>query len=319
MSLAAVADRDDELDLVVQVLGQGRIRHAADLALGDRQHRVGRLHEEERRLAAGEAHLLRVLDVVAADAVDAVDREGLAARAGDGNDAAGGGCEDMAHGRCFRCEDGSNSLRPERGGVGDDDAMRHPTLAPCSRPAASSTVAPAAARCATRRRPTTTAIAPPASSARRSTTRTRSTSSARCRSGTTRCCSAGATSSRATACGRCRPASWSSARRPRKARCARPIEEAGARVELEGLYSLINVVRVGQVHLFYRARLLDTDFAPGPESIEAKLFVEDEIPWDEIAFRTDRDDAEYYFDDRRQGRFASTAPTSRARKRSSFR
>ena len=101
-ALAALADRDDELDLVVQVLGQGRVRHAADLALGDRQHRVGRLHEEERRLAAGEAHLLRVLDVVAADAVDAVDREGLAARAGDGNDAAGGGCDDMAHGRCFR-------------------------------------------------------------------------------------------------------------------------------------------------------------------------------------------------------------------------
>ena len=42
------------------------------------------------------------------------------------------------------------------------------------------------------------------------------------------------------------------------------VEEAGARVEMQGLYSLINVVRVGQVHLFYRARLLDTDFAPGP-------------------------------------------------------
>ena len=76
--LAGLADRDDELDLVVQVLGQGRIRHPADLALGDRQHRIGRLHEEERRLAAGEAHLLRMLDVVAADAVDAVDRKGLA-------------------------------------------------------------------------------------------------------------------------------------------------------------------------------------------------------------------------------------------------
>ena len=50
------------------------------------------------------------------------------------------------------------------------------------------------------------------------------------------------------------------------------IEEAGARVELQGLFTLINVVRVGQVHLFYRARLLDTDFAPGPETIEAGLF-----------------------------------------------
>jgi ADP-ribose pyrophosphatase YjhB (NUDIX family) len=80
-------------------------------------------------------------------------------------------------------------------------------------------------------------------------------------------------------------------------------EEAGARVELEGLYSLINVVRVGQVHLFYRARLLDADFAPGPESLEAKLFAEDEVPWDEIAFRTTQMTLQFYFDDRRQGKF----------------
>ena len=80
-------------------------------------------------------------------------------------------------------------------------------------------------------------------------------------------------------------------------------EEAGARVELEGLYSLINVVRVGQVHLFYRARMLDIDFVPGPESLEAKLFAEDEVPWDEIAFRTTRMTLEFFFADRRAGRF----------------
>ena len=80
-------------------------------------------------------------------------------------------------------------------------------------------------------------------------------------------------------------------------------EEAGARVELEGLYTLLDVVRVGQVHFFYRARLLDTDFAPGPETIEARLFTEDEIPWDEIAFRTVRETLRYYFADRRAGRY----------------
>ena len=80
-------------------------------------------------------------------------------------------------------------------------------------------------------------------------------------------------------------------------------EEAGARVELEGLYSLINVVRVGQVHLFYRARLLGANFAPGTESLEVKLFAEDEVPWDEIAFRTTRMTLQFYFDDRRQGQF----------------
>lgn len=80
-------------------------------------------------------------------------------------------------------------------------------------------------------------------------------------------------------------------------------EEAGARVELQGLYTLLNVARVGQLHLFYRARLLDTDFAPGPESIEAQLFAEAEVPWDELAFRTVRETLKHYFEDRRQGQF----------------
>ena len=79
------------------------------------------------------------------------------------------------------------------------------------------------------------------------------------------------------------------------------IEEAGARVEMQSLFTMIDVVRVGQVHLFYRARLLDIDFAPGPETIETGLFGEDEIPWDEIAFRTTRKTLELYFEDRRAG------------------
>ena len=81
------------------------------------------------------------------------------------------------------------------------------------------------------------------------------------------------------------------------------VEEAGARIELQELFTLLNVVRVGQVHLFYRARLLDIDFAPGPETIEAELFREDDVPWDEIAFRTTRRTLEFYYADRRAGRF----------------
>ena len=80
------------------------------------------------------------------------------------------------------------------------------------------------------------------------------------------------------------------------------VEEAGAHVEMLGLFTLLNVVRVGQVHLFYRARLLDTDFAPGPESIEAQLFAEADIPWSEIALRTTRRTLELFFADRRTGR-----------------
>jgi ADP-ribose pyrophosphatase YjhB (NUDIX family) len=80
-------------------------------------------------------------------------------------------------------------------------------------------------------------------------------------------------------------------------------EEAGARIELQGLFTVLNVVRVGQVHLYYRARLHDTDFAPGPESIEARLFHEHEVPWEEIAFRSVRETLELYFADRRRGHF----------------
>ena len=81
------------------------------------------------------------------------------------------------------------------------------------------------------------------------------------------------------------------------------VEEAGANIELLSLFTVLNVVRVGQLHLYYRARLLDTRFAPGPETIEAQLFREDEIPWDELAFRTVRETLRRYFDDRRSGAF----------------
>ena len=81
-------------------------------------------------------------------------------------------------------------------------------------------------------------------------------------------------------------------------------EEAGAEFEMEDLFSILNVVRVGQVHLFYRAKLLSTTFNPGHETIEARLFTEAEIPWDEIAFRTVKETLERYFDDRRKGQFS---------------
>lgn len=81
------------------------------------------------------------------------------------------------------------------------------------------------------------------------------------------------------------------------------VEEAGARIELLGLFSLLNVVHVGQVHMFYRAILLDTDFDPGPETIEARLFHEHEIPWDEIAFRTVKETLSHFFADRKRGEY----------------
>ena len=82
------------------------------------------------------------------------------------------------------------------------------------------------------------------------------------------------------------------------------LEESGAVFELEGLFTLVNVAQVGQVHLFYRARLLSEQFDPGHETLEARLFTEAEIPWEEIAFRTVKETLTRYFDDRRSGKFS---------------
>jgi len=81
-------------------------------------------------------------------------------------------------------------------------------------------------------------------------------------------------------------------------------EEAGAEVDLGPLFSVLDVVRVGQVHLFYLATMRSPELNPGSETLEARLFREDEVPWDEIAFRTVRETLQFFFEDRRRGVFA---------------
>ena len=78
-------------------------------------------------------------------------------------------------------------------------------------------------------------------------------------------------------------------------------EEARARIEVGELYTMIDVPYISQVHLVYRARLLDLDFSAGEESLEVALLSEDEIPWDQIAFRTIGMTLRYFFEDRRRG------------------
>ncbi|HEX5091918.1 MAG TPA: NUDIX hydrolase [Burkholderiales bacterium] len=81
------------------------------------------------------------------------------------------------------------------------------------------------------------------------------------------------------------------------------LEEAGARIELDAPFSLISVPRVNQVHLFYRARLLDLEFKPGEESLEVALVEESGIPWKDIAFRTVGITLRRWFADRAGGHF----------------
>ncbi len=77
-------------------------------------------------------------------------------------------------------------------------------------------------------------------------------------------------------------------------------EEAGANIILHGLFSLLNVPHVHQVHMFYRATLLDLNYLAGPESLEVSTFSESQIPWDEIAFPTVARTLRFFFEDNKK-------------------
>jgi ADP-ribose pyrophosphatase YjhB (NUDIX family) len=81
------------------------------------------------------------------------------------------------------------------------------------------------------------------------------------------------------------------------------LEEANAQVEIGELYSLYNLPYINQVHLLFRAKLLNLDFSPGVESLEVQLFPEQNIPWDKLAFRPVHSTLQHYFADRKTGLF----------------
>ena len=80
------------------------------------------------------------------------------------------------------------------------------------------------------------------------------------------------------------------------------LEEACAEVTMGHLFASVDVVQAGQLHLFFTATL-DGDFAAGDESLDVKLFAKDEIPWDDIAFRSGTFALKKYLEDdgRNQG------------------
>ncbi len=78
-------------------------------------------------------------------------------------------------------------------------------------------------------------------------------------------------------------------------------EEANAEVEIVRLFSLYSIPSIGQVYLFFLAHLKHLDFSPGAETERTALFVEEEIPWEEIAFSSVRFSLENYFQSKRAG------------------
>ncbi|WP_233233581.1 NUDIX hydrolase [Bordetella sp. LUAb4] len=82
------------------------------------------------------------------------------------------------------------------------------------------------------------------------------------------------------------------------------LEESGARVQLGGIFTIVDVPQVDQVHIYHLAQALGPELDPGPESLEARYFDEAEIPWDDLSFRTVVTTLRHYLEDRRRGVFA---------------
>jgi ADP-ribose pyrophosphatase YjhB (NUDIX family) len=79
------------------------------------------------------------------------------------------------------------------------------------------------------------------------------------------------------------------------------LEEAEAQVEIGELFAIVDVVRANQVHMMFRARMLNERYGAGHESLEVRLIEPDDIPWDEIAFASVRFGLEAWLEDRRTG------------------
>ena len=80
-------------------------------------------------------------------------------------------------------------------------------------------------------------------------------------------------------------------------------EESEASLKNMELYALFDLPYISQVYVMYRAELASAHFAPTPESSEVRLFAENEILWDEIAFPIVSQLLLDYFEDRKTGVF----------------
>ncbi|MCA8986688.1 MAG: NUDIX hydrolase [Planctomycetaceae bacterium] len=86
-------------------------------------------------------------------------------------------------------------------------------------------------------------------------------------------------------------------------------EEARVLVEVETLLGVYSIPRAGQVHLIYRGHLTAPEFSPGPESLDVQLFDWDDIPWDELAFLSNRWALRHYYESKDLATFpAFTVP-----------
>lgn len=81
-------------------------------------------------------------------------------------------------------------------------------------------------------------------------------------------------------------------------------EEACVRPRLDQVLAVYSVPRLSQVQIIYRGTLAAADYAPGPESLDVRLFDVDDIPWPDIAFPSAGWALRHWMDSRGRSAFA---------------
>ena len=80
-------------------------------------------------------------------------------------------------------------------------------------------------------------------------------------------------------------------------------EEAGITVINPRLYALFSIPRISQIYTIYRADMESRHFDIGPETLEAKFFPLDNLPFENIAFSSIKLLLNLYIDDFKNSHF----------------
>ncbi len=80
-------------------------------------------------------------------------------------------------------------------------------------------------------------------------------------------------------------------------------EEATATVADLSLFAVYNLTHISQVYMMFRAELDRPEASPGVESLETEFVLEQDIPWDDLAFPVIDETLKLFFADRKAGKY----------------
>ncbi|MBF0264637.1 MAG: NUDIX hydrolase [Gammaproteobacteria bacterium] len=80
-------------------------------------------------------------------------------------------------------------------------------------------------------------------------------------------------------------------------------EEATVQFENVKLYLLISLPHINQVYMMFQGEMSKQQANPGVETLETRLYKKNDIPWENLAFDVIKLTLEYFYQDKKQGKF----------------